>query len=120
MTQLERVHFIYGCLEQAPMTITGIHEKLKALRVDVGQRQLYHDLEQIRKFYLRKDETIAETSGQYNRKLFRLIKPSDELEMSARDVTSFQLTRSAIPRMLRVSVVNPLTNSKMSIGNLSK
>ena len=103
VTQLERVHFIYEALEKEPLTVNAIHDKLINRKVEVGIRQIYHDLQQISSFYLRKDEKIISSVGQYNRKMFRLIKPSSEIELTARDLTTFQLTRSSTPRILQES-----------------
>lgn len=101
MTQLERIHFIYHLLEEAPQTINQIHEKLAEKNVDLGTRQLYLDLTQIEKYYLRKDEQILCSSGQFNRKTYRLVKPSEEIKLTARDITTFQLARSGSPRILQ-------------------
>lgn len=101
MTQLERIHFIYTLLEEAPQTINQIHEQLAQKNVDLGARQLYLDLSQIEKYYLRKGEQLLCSSGQFNRKTYRLVKPSDEIGLTARDITTFQLARSASPRILQ-------------------
>ena len=103
VTQLERVYFIYEALEKEPLTVNAIHDKLISRNVEVGIRQIYHDLQQISSFYLRKDEKITSSVGQYNRKMFRLIKPATEMELTPRDLTTFQLTRSSTPRILQES-----------------
>jgi len=103
VTQLERVHLIYQALEKEPLTVNDIYEKLKNSNIKVGLRQIYHDLNQISLYYLRNEEKIMFSVGQFNRKIYRLIKPSEDIELSPRDLTTFQLTRSSMPRLLQVN-----------------
>ena len=50
--------------------------------------------------YLRPIEVLKIDSGRYNKKIFRLIKKTEELELNYRDITTFQLTRAASPRII--------------------
>jgi len=108
VTQLERVYLIYQALEKEPLTVNDIYEKLKNSNIKVGIRQIYHDLNQISLYYLRKEEKIIYTVGQFNRKIYRLIQPSEEIELSPRDLTTFQLTRSSMPRLLQVNRIESM------------
>lgn len=103
MTQLERIRFIYTLLEDAPQTINQLHDKLLLQQVDIGIRQLYLDMTQLQQYYLRSHEKIICSNGQFNRKTYRLVKPSDEIGMTSRDITTFQLARSSAPRLLQTT-----------------
>lgn len=103
MTQLERVYTIYKLLEENPQTVNEIHSSLLKLKVDIGLRQIYIDIKQISQFILREGEEILISTSQFNRKTFRLVKPSVDLNLNKRDISTFQLTRSASPRILQIS-----------------
>ncbi len=102
MIQLERVKLIYTCLENEPLTVNQIHLILQAKKIDVKQRQIYNDLVQLEQFYLRPEEQLTYTTGLYNRKVYRLIKPSMGLNLTQNDIATFQIIRSASPRGLNI------------------
>jgi predicted DNA-binding transcriptional regulator YafY len=102
MTQLERVKFIYKLLEQSPYTIVEIHKLLLQKNIEIGARQIYHDIQQMQAHFFKGEETIVHSVGQFNRKTFRLLKPSKEIELTQRDITTFQLIRPAAPRIIQV------------------
>ena len=102
MTQLERVYIIYKMLEQNPQTVNEIHASLLKQKVSIGLRQIYIDIKQISQFILREGEQILISTSQFNRKTFRLVKPTVDLNLNQRDISTFQLTRSASPRILQI------------------
>lgn len=102
MTQLERVKFIYKLLEQSPYTVLEIHALLLQKNIQIGTRQIYHDIQQMQAHFLKEEERIVHSVGQFNRKTFRLLKPSMEIELTQRDITTFQLIRPASPRIIQV------------------
>jgi hypothetical protein len=108
VTQLERVHYIYNLLSLAPQTVNQIFGKLVNDGVEIGLRQIYHDLDQIGLHYLREGEKILCSTGQFNRKTYRLIKESSNTQLTAKDISTFQLIRSSTPRTLRIGRMESL------------
>ena len=102
MIQLERVKLIYSFLENEPLTVNQIYLILQAKKVEVKQRQIYNDLVQLKQFYLRSEEQLTYTTGLYNRKVYRLIKPSMGINLTQNDIATFQIIRSASPRGLNI------------------
>jgi hypothetical protein len=120
MTQLARIAFIYKLLEQNPQTIEEIHNQLLAADIPIGQRQIYLDLNQMKLNYLRPNESLKIDAGRYNKKLFRLIKASENIELNYQDITTFQLTRTSAPRIInigRASSMNKFKNVYKSFIN---
>jgi len=120
MVQLERVKFIYNCLEKEPLTVNQIFSIMRANKVDVKQRQLYIDLVQLEQFYLRPEEKITYTVGLYNRKIFRLIKPSMGTTLTQNDIATFQIIRSSSPRGLNIGRAESMNKFRFVYKDLIK
>ena len=112
MTQLERIEFIYKSLEENPKTIEDIYTKLLSVGFKIGRRQIYNDLKQLGLNYLRPNEILKIDSGRYNKKIYRLIKDSDNIELNYRDITTFQLTRTSAPRIINFGRANSMNKFK--------
>ena len=93
MNQLERLHFIYQLLEIEPQTVQGICKELANQGVATASRQIYNDLVQLEKNYLRKNQKLHITTGQHNQKTYRLVYTDITIPVTGFDVNSYQLSR---------------------------
>ena len=58
MNQLERLRFIYQLLEIEPRTIQDICKELAKKGFTTANRQIYNDLAQLEKNYLRQNQAL--------------------------------------------------------------
>ena len=93
MNQLERLHFIYQLLEIEPQTVQGICKELATKGNVTASRQIYNDLVQLEKNYLRKNQKLQVTTGQHNQKTYRLVYTDTTISVTGYDVNSYQLSR---------------------------
>lgn len=93
MNQLERLHFIYELLEIEPRTVQDICKELSQKGISTANRQIYNDLAQLEKNYLRKNQALQITTGQHNQKTYRLIYTDISIAVTGFDVNSYQLSR---------------------------
>ena len=93
MNQLERLHFIYQLLEIEPRTVQDICKELATKGFTTASRQIYNDLVQLEKNYLRKNQQLQITTGQYNQKTYRLVYTDITIPVTGFDVNSYQLSR---------------------------
>ena len=70
MNQLERLHFIYQLLEVEPRTVQDISKELSQKGFTTANRQIYNDLTQLEKNYLRNNQALQITTGQHNQKTY--------------------------------------------------
>ena len=88
MNQLERLHFIYQLLEIVPRTVQGICKELAQEGYKTASRQIYNDLVQLEKNYLRKNQQLQITTGQHNQKTYRLVYTDSTSAVTGFDVNS--------------------------------
>lgn len=93
MNQIERLHCIYQLLEIEPRTIQGICKELELKGYRTAQRQIYNDLTQLEKNYLRNNQALQITTGQHNQKTYRLVYTDISIAVTGFDVNSYQLSR---------------------------
>ena len=93
MNQLERLHFIYQLLEVEPRTVQDICKELELKGYRTAQRQIYNDLVQLEKNYLRNNQALQITTGQHNQKTYRLVYTDISIAVTGFDVNSYQLSR---------------------------
>ena len=93
MNQIERLHCIYQLLEIEPRTIQGICKELELKGYRTAQRQIYNDLIQLEKNYLRNNQALQITTGQHNQKTYRLVYTDISIAVTGFDVNSYQLSR---------------------------
>jgi predicted DNA-binding transcriptional regulator YafY len=98
--QLERIKIIYDLITSSPLTINNIIDELQKYNIICSNRQIYRDLEYLERYYLRQNEKLSIVIGEHNRKTYRLLIDSEEIDLNPRDIVAFQLTRSASPRYL--------------------
>ena len=88
MNQLERLHFIYQLLEIEPRTVQDIIKELAKNGFTTANRQIYNDLTQLEKNYLRKNQALQITTGQHNQKTYRLVYSDITIPVTGFDVNS--------------------------------
>ncbi len=93
MYQLERLRFIYELLEIEPRTVQDICKELAKKGLATASRQIYNDLVQLEKNYLRENQALQITSGQHNQKTYRLVYTDITIPVTGFDVNSYQLSR---------------------------
>lgn len=93
MNQIERLHFIYQLLEIEPRTVQDICKELAKAGYTTANRQIYNDLSQLEKSYLRKNQQLQITTGQHNQKTYRLVYTDSSISVTGYDVNSYQLSR---------------------------
>jgi predicted DNA-binding transcriptional regulator YafY len=93
MNQLERLHFIYQLLEIEPQTVQDICKELGQKGFATANRQIYNDLVQLEKNYLRQNQALQITTGQHNQKTYRLVFTDITIPISGFDVNSYQFSR---------------------------
>ena len=102
MNQLERLHFIYQLLEIEPRTVQDICKELATKGFTTASRQIYNDLVQLEKNYLRKNQQLQITTGQYNQKTYRLLYTDITIPVTGFDVNSYQLSRLSMTTYITV------------------
>jgi predicted DNA-binding transcriptional regulator YafY len=93
MNQIERLNFIYQLLEIEPRTVQDICKELAKAGYTTANRQIYNDLLQLEKSYLRKNQQLQITTGQHNQKTYRLVYTDSSISVTGYDVNSYQLSR---------------------------
>jgi len=93
MNQLERIKFIYTLLEIDPRNIQEIVTELKTAGCTTANRQIYNDLQELEKNYLRKNQALQISTGQHNQKTYRLVYTDSAIAVTGYDVNSYQLSR---------------------------
>lgn len=100
MNQIERLHFIYQLLEIEPRTVQDICNELVKAGYTTANRQIYNDLLQLEKNYLRKNQALQITTGQHNQKTYRLIYTDSAIAVTGYDVNSYQLSRLSMTKYI--------------------
>lgn len=93
MNQLERIKFIYNLLEIDPRNVQEIVIELKKAGCAIANRQIYNDLQELEKNYLRKNQALQITTAQHNQKTYRLVFTDSSIAVTGYDVNSYQLSR---------------------------
>ena len=96
MNQLERIKFIFNLLEIDPRNVQEIFIELKKAGCATANRQIYNDLKELEKNYLRKNQALQITTGQRNQKTYRLVYTDSTIAVTGYDVNSYQLSRNSI------------------------
>ena len=70
--------------------------------------------------YLRDNESITYDTGSYNKKIFKLLKSSKDLDLNKRDITTFQLFRSTVTRPLLINRKDSINKFRTIYSNVMK
>ncbi len=109
----ERLLRLYNRLKRGPVTIEIISKWAKQAGIDVSERQLYRDLNQLKTLHVNDTEKIIEYADEKNRKTWKL-EFKDSLEkITAYDINSFYLLKNFAPYSI-------LEERKLSIEKFEK
>lgn len=94
---LERIIRIYNRLRRGPVTIEIISKWAKQAGIVVSDRQLYRDLEQLKRIALADGETVKEFINEKNKKTWKLEYREKSEKLSSYDINSFFLLKNFAP-----------------------
>lgn len=97
MKQLERLKHIYSLLSHAPQTIDSLQSALKSLGAEVSNRQLYRDLEDVGKYFLRDQERLELKNQEFNKKLYVINRHTGAVTINNYDIDTYFLNKLVIP-----------------------
>ncbi|MEI6949975.1 WYL domain-containing protein [Paraflavisolibacter sp. H34] len=110
---LERLIRIYNRLRRGPVTIEIISKWARGAGIEVSDRQLYRDLNQLKSLQIAEGENVVEFNDEKNRKTWKLEYEEAEEVISQFDITSFYLLKCFAPPGL-------IKNRKSSIEKFEK
>jgi predicted DNA-binding transcriptional regulator YafY len=94
---LERLIRIYNRLRRGPVTIEIISLWAKGAGIEVSDRQLYRDLNQLKSLQIAEGENVVEFTDEKNRKTWKLEYEEGEEKISQYDINSFFLLKCFAP-----------------------
>jgi predicted DNA-binding transcriptional regulator YafY len=94
---LERLIRIYNRLRRGPVTIEIISKWSKQAGINVSDRQLYRDLEQLKNTRLVDGENVIEYLNEKNKKTWKLEYKETSEKLSSYDINSFFLLKNFAP-----------------------
>lgn len=94
---LERIIRIYNRLRRGPVTIEIISKWAKQAGIVVSDRQLYRDLEQLKRFALADGEMVKEFVNEKNKKIWKLEYKEKSEKLTSYDINSFFLLKNFAP-----------------------
>lgn len=97
MKQLARLKQIYLMLSHSPHTIESIQAVLKELGAVVSNRQIYRDLEDVGRYFLRGEERLEQRNQEYNRRIYCINSDIDGENISNYDIDSYLLSKLVMP-----------------------
>ena len=98
---IERLIRIYNRLRRGPVTIYIISVWAKNAGIDVGERQLYRDLNTLLNLKFTEGENVVEYTGEKNQKTWKLEYESTSEQISQFDINSFFLFKNFVPNSIQ-------------------
>jgi predicted DNA-binding transcriptional regulator YafY len=95
--RIERLIRIYNRLRRGPVTIEIISKWAKGAGIQVSDRQLYRDLNELKSLRIAEGENVLEFSDEKNRKTWKLEYDEDGEKISQFDLNSFFLLKNFSP-----------------------
>ncbi len=109
----ERLLRLYNRLKRGPVTIEIITKWAKQAGIQVSERQLYRDLNQLKTLHVNDAEKIIEYADEKNRKTWKLEFKESVEKITAYDINSFYLIKNFAPYSI-------LEERKLSIEKFEK
>lgn len=94
---LERLFRIYNRLRRGPVTIEIISNWARTAGINVSERQLYRDLNQLKSLQLAEGENLVEYTDEKNRKTWKLEYKEASEKLTRYDINSWFLLKSFAP-----------------------
>lgn len=93
----ERLIRIYNRLRRGPVTIEIISKWAKGAAIQVSDRQLYRDLNELKSLQIAEGENVVEFVDEKNRKTWKLEYDEESEKFSQFDINSFYLLKNFAP-----------------------
>lgn len=94
---VERLMRLFNRLKRGPVTIEIIKQWAKNAGIDVSERQLYRDLNELKTLSINDAEKVIEFADEKNRKTWKLEFKESVEKISAYDINSFYLLKNFAP-----------------------
>ena len=94
---IERLMRLYNRLKRGPVTIEIIAKWAKGAGIEVSERQLYRDLEQLKQLKINDGESIVEFVDEKNKKTWKLEFKEASDKITTYDINSFYLLKNFAP-----------------------
>ena len=94
---LEKLMRLYNRLKRGPVTIEIIAKWAKGAGIEVSERQLYRDLEQLKQLKINDGEGIVEFVDEKNKKTWKLEFKEASYKITTYDINSFYLLKNFAP-----------------------
>ncbi len=109
----ERLMRLYNRLKRGPVTIEIITKWAKQAGIEISERQLYRDLNQLKTLHINDAEKIIEYADEKNRKIWKLEYTTSAEKITTFDINSFYLLKNFAPYSI-------LEERKLSIEKFEK
>ena len=86
---LERIIRIYNRLRRGPVTIDVLSKWAANAGIEVGTRQLYRDINQLKTLQIAEGENVVEFTDEKNRKTWKLEYKAEAGKLTPFDINSF-------------------------------
>ena len=96
-TRTERLIRFYNRLRRSPVTIEIMLKWIKQAGIEISQRQLYRDLNELKSLNISKGENIIEFVDEQNRKTWKLEFDETQTAITQFDINTFFLIKNFIP-----------------------
>ncbi len=94
---LERIIRIYNRLRRGPVTIDVLSKWAANAGIEVGVRQLYRDINQLKTLQVTDGENVIEFTDEKNRKTWKLEYKAEAGKLTPYDINSFFLLKNFAP-----------------------
>ena len=94
---LERIIRIYNRLRRGPVTIDVLSKWAANAGIEVGTRQLYRDINQLKTLQIAEGENVVEFTDEKNRKTWKLEYKAEAGKLTPFDINSFFLLKNFAP-----------------------
>ncbi len=94
---LERIIRIYNRLRRGPVTIDVLIKWATNAGIEVGVRQLYRDINQLKTLQIAEGENVVEFTDEKNRKTWKLEYKAEAGKLTPYDINSFFLLKNFAP-----------------------
>ena len=94
---LERIIRIYNRLRRGPVTIDVLSKWAANAGIEVGIRQLYRDINQLKTLQIAEGENVVEFTDEKNRKTWKLEYKAEAGKLTPYDINSFFLLKNFAP-----------------------
>ena len=99
-SRIERLIRIYNRLRRGPVTIEVIKQWCADANIQISERQLYRDLNDIDRYLQFDKEKLIVFENEKNRKVWKIEFDGKEESLTSWDINSFYLLKSFVPKSI--------------------